>query len=185
MSSKNQNSKGNEDVKMNNLSNSTKHDILPLPKIESTAQISNLASFLRSNSSLDSPSKLNMMTVNYPLTQARPRITDRYRYKDSRRNSNVIDGKQRKKEASNISSNAKSESQKQKTLDSVTDYDSNEASDIEDEISPRLKEQVNKKNFTDFCVRNIDDAEHGRKEIQIAEQEMPGLMSLRRRAEGD
>lgn len=46
----------------------------------------------------------------------------------------------------------------------------NEASDIEDEISPRLKEQVNRHNFTDFCVKNIDNAEHGRKEVQIAEQ---------------
>ena len=56
---------------------------------------------------------------------------------------------------------------------------------MEDDISPRDKEQVNKNSFTDFCVKNIDHAELGRKEIQIAEQEMPGLMSLRRRAEAD
>ena len=29
---------------------------------------------------------------------------------------------------------------------------------------------MNKHNFTDFCVKNIDLAEHGRKEIEIAEQ---------------
>jgi len=29
---------------------------------------------------------------------------------------------------------------------------------------------VNKNNFTDFCVKNIELAEIGRKEIQIAEQ---------------
>ena len=56
---------------------------------------------------------------------------------------------------------------------------------MEEEISPRQKEQVNKNNFTDFCIKHIDNAELGRKEIQIAEQEMPGLMSLRRRAEAD
>ena len=62
---------------------------------------------------------------------------------------------------------------------------SNEGSDMEDDISPRQKEQVNKNNFTDFCVKNIEIWEIGRKEIDIAEQEMPGLMSLRRRAEAD
>lgn len=62
---------------------------------------------------------------------------------------------------------------------------SNEGSEIEEEISPRSKEQVNKNNFSDFCVRNIEHAELGRKEILIAEQEMPGLMSLRKRAEAD
>ena len=46
----------------------------------------------------------------------------------------------------------------------------NDESDIEDDISPRNKEQVNKNNFTDFCVKNIENAELGRKEIQIAEQ---------------
>lgn len=62
---------------------------------------------------------------------------------------------------------------------------SNDGSDIEDDISPRNKEQINRNNFTDFCVKNINYAELGRKEIQIAEEEMPGLMSLRRRAEAD
>jgi adenosylhomocysteinase len=62
---------------------------------------------------------------------------------------------------------------------------SNEGSEMDDEISPRQKEQVNKNDFTDFCIKTIDSAELGRKEIQIAEQEMPGLMSLRRRAESD
>lgn len=109
---------------MNNCNVTTKNDILPLPKIESIAQISNLATFLRNNSSMESPSKLNMMTVNFPLTQTRPRITDRYRNKDSRRNSNINEGKQnRKKEVINSGSNIKSESQKQKTLDSIAGYD--------------------------------------------------------------
>ena len=41
---------------------------------------------------------------------------------------------------------------------------------MDDDISPREKEQINKSNFTDFCVKNIDLSEIGRKEIQIAEQ---------------
>lgn len=41
---------------------------------------------------------------------------------------------------------------------------------MDDDISPREKEQINKNNFTDFCVKNIDLADIGRKEIQIAEQ---------------
>ena len=52
----------------------------------------------------------------------------------------------------------------------------NEGSDIDDDISPREKEQINKNNFTDFCVKNIDLADIGRKEIQIAEQGMSHKM---------
>ncbi|XP_075147749.1 adenosylhomocysteinase-like 2 [Haematobia irritans] len=53
----------------------------------------------------------------------------------------------------------------------------------EDEISPREKTQRNTKGFTDFCVKNVT-GQHafGRREIEIAEQEMPGIMTLRRRA---
>src|ERR1700681_4769111 len=35
------------------------------------------------------------------------------------------------------------------------------------------------KNFTDFKVANLELAAWGRKEIQIAETEMPGLMAIR------
>ncbi|MBP9761390.1 MAG: adenosylhomocysteinase [Candidatus Magasanikbacteria bacterium] len=38
-----------------------------------------------------------------------------------------------------------------------------------------------KKNMTDYKVRDISLAEWGRKEIDIAEQEMPGLMAIRKR----
>uniref|UniRef100_H2Z7J2 S-adenosyl-L-homocysteine hydrolase NAD binding domain-containing protein n=1 Tax=Ciona savignyi TaxID=51511 RepID=H2Z7J2_CIOSA len=43
----------------------------------------------------------------------------------------------------------------------------------------------NSKNFSDFCIRNIKHADFGRREIEIAEQEMPALMDLRKRAQGD
>lgn len=55
-------------------------------------------------------------------------------------------------------------------------------SEDEDDTSPREKHQANSKGFKDFCVRNIRQANFGRREIEIAEQEMPGLMSLRKRA---
>ena len=39
----------------------------------------------------------------------------------------------------------------------------------------------NKKLREDYKVANIDLAEFGRKEILLAEKEMPGLMSLRKK----
>ncbi|XP_057367762.1 adenosylhomocysteinase-like 1 isoform X2 [Daphnia carinata] len=59
------------------------------------------------------------------------------------------------------------------------------SSSDEEEISPREKAQQTSKGMTDFCVRNINQAAYGRKEIDIAEQEMPGIMALRRRASED
>ncbi|KAL3196830.1 hypothetical protein MRX96_045064 [Rhipicephalus microplus] len=47
------------------------------------------------------------------------------------------------------------------------------------------KVQKNSKGFSDFCVKNISQAAFGRREIEIAEQEMPGIMALRKRAEQD
>uniref|UniRef100_A0A8C3VCB9 Adenosylhomocysteinase n=1 Tax=Catharus ustulatus TaxID=91951 RepID=A0A8C3VCB9_CATUS len=51
--------------------------------------------------------------------------------------------------------------------------------------SPRDKQQKNSKGSSDFCVKNIKQAEFGRREIEIAEQEMPALMALRKRAQGE
>ncbi|XP_065577162.1 S-adenosylhomocysteine hydrolase-like protein 1 isoform X2 [Artemia franciscana] len=56
------------------------------------------------------------------------------------------------------------------------------SSDEEDEVPPREKDQKNSKGSSDFCVKNIQLAPVGRKEIEIAEQEMPGIMALRKRA---
>lgn len=52
-------------------------------------------------------------------------------------------------------------------------------------MSPREKIQKTEKGFTDFCVRNINQHAFGRREIEIAEQEMPGIMALRKRAADD
>ncbi|KAF4525135.1 hypothetical protein B566_EDAN005077 [Ephemera danica] len=59
------------------------------------------------------------------------------------------------------------------------------SSSEEDDVSPREKIQKNSKNFSDFCVRNINQHLFGRREIEIAEQEMPGIMALRKRAGDD
>lgn len=40
----------------------------------------------------------------------------------------------------------------------------------DDETSPRDKTQINSKGSADFCVKNIKQAEFGRREIEIAEQ---------------
>uniref|UniRef100_A0A8C5R218 Adenosylhomocysteinase like 2 n=1 Tax=Leptobrachium leishanense TaxID=445787 RepID=A0A8C5R218_9ANUR len=66
---------------------------------------------------------------------------------------------------------------------SSTDSYSSDSSD--DETSPRDKQQKNSKGSSDFCVKNIKQAEFGRREIEIAEQEMPALMALRKRAQGE
>jgi adenosylhomocysteinase len=59
------------------------------------------------------------------------------------------------------------------------------SSSDDDDVNPREKPQKNSKGFDDFCVRNIRQAAFGRRELEIAEQEMPGLMALRKRAHGD
>merc|ERR1719295_1830125 len=55
----------------------------------------------------------------------------------------------------------------------------------EDDESPREKLQKSSKGFKDFCVRRIEQASYGRREIEIAEQEMPGIMALRNKAKDD
>lgn len=60
-----------------------------------------------------------------------------------------------------------------------------DTSSDEEGVSPREKVQKNSKGFSEFCVKNISQAAFGRREIEIAEQEMPGIMALRKRAEQD
>ncbi|XP_061869456.1 S-adenosylhomocysteine hydrolase-like protein 1 isoform X1 [Colius striatus] len=55
----------------------------------------------------------------------------------------------------------------------------------DDEVSPREKQQTNSKGSSNFCVKNIKQAEFGRREIEIAEQDMSALISLRKRAQGE
>ncbi|CAF4648087.1 unnamed protein product [Rotaria sp. Silwood1] len=71
----------------------------------------------------------------------------------------------------------------QKPESTASDSDS----DVEDGAGTDIREMQHKNSsgFNDFAVRRIKHAPYGRREIEIAEQEMPGLMALRRRAEGD
>uniref|UniRef100_A0A674D0W9 Adenosylhomocysteinase-like 1 n=1 Tax=Salmo trutta TaxID=8032 RepID=A0A674D0W9_SALTR len=55
----------------------------------------------------------------------------------------------------------------------------------DDETSPRDKAQANSKGSSDFCVKNVKQAEFGRREIEIAEQDMSALISLRKRAQAE
>lgn len=48
----------------------------------------------------------------------------------------------------------------------------------DDETSPRDKTQLNSLGGTDFCVKNIKQAEFGRREIEIAEQGGPAAVGL-------
>ncbi|GFS42735.1 adenosylhomocysteinase-like 1 [Trichonephila inaurata madagascariensis] len=58
------------------------------------------------------------------------------------------------------------------------------SSDDEGKV-PRDKNQVNSSGSSDFCVKNIKQHAFGRREIEIAEQEMPGIVALRQRADGE
>lgn len=49
----------------------------------------------------------------------------------------------------------------------------------DDETSPRDKAQVNTHGSSDFCVKNIKQAEFGRREIEIAEQGISDLTGTR------
>uniref|UniRef100_A0A8C5JSC9 Adenosylhomocysteinase n=1 Tax=Junco hyemalis TaxID=40217 RepID=A0A8C5JSC9_JUNHY len=51
----------------------------------------------------------------------------------------------------------------------------------DDETSPRDKQQKNSKGSSDFCVKNIKQAEFGLLDVE----EMPALMALRKRAQGE
>jgi adenosylhomocysteinase len=56
------------------------------------------------------------------------------------------------------------------------------SSSDEDATSPKEKVQKNSKGESDFSVRRIEQHTYGRREIEIAEQEMPGIMALRNKA---
>ncbi|XP_045123246.1 adenosylhomocysteinase-like 1 isoform X1 [Portunus trituberculatus] len=79
----------------------------------------------------------------------------------------------------------RSRSLSQSSTDSYSTSSYTGSSSEEDEISPREKSQRNSKGSTDFCVKNISQSAFGRREIEIAEQEMPGIVALRKRAADD
>ncbi|XP_072241714.1 S-adenosylhomocysteine hydrolase-like protein 1 isoform X1 [Leuresthes tenuis] len=72
-----------------------------------------------------------------------------------------------------------SRSMSQSSTDSLSSVNSDTSEG--GESSPRDKLQKNSKGLSDFCIKNIKQADFGRREIQIAQQEMPALMILRKR----
>ncbi|XP_066504866.1 adenosylhomocysteinase like 2a isoform X2 [Hoplias malabaricus] len=68
---------------------------------------------------------------------------------------------------------------------SSADNPSSDPENSEDVPSLRNKEQWNSNGSNDFCIRNIHKAAFGRREIEMAEQEMPALMILRKAAQGE
>ncbi|VEN60838.1 unnamed protein product [Callosobruchus maculatus] len=83
------------------------------------------------------------------------------------------------------SSRYRSRSLSASSTDSYSSASCTGSSSDDDDISPREKTQKNSSGFSDFCVRNINQHAFGRREIEIAEQEMPGIMALRKRAAED
>ncbi|XP_076337842.1 adenosylhomocysteinase-like 1 isoform X2 [Tachypleus tridentatus] len=71
------------------------------------------------------------------------------------------------------------------STDSFSSASYTDTSSDDEGLTPREKVQKNSKGFSDFCVKNINQSGFGRREIEIAEQEMSGIMALRKRAEQD
>lgn len=67
------------------------------------------------------------------------------------------------------------------STDSNSSASYTDTSSDDETVSPREKTQKNSKGFDDFCIKNISQAAFGRREIEIAEQEMPGIIALRKR----
>ncbi|KAG7521801.1 S-adenosylhomocysteine hydrolase 1 isoform X3 [Solea senegalensis] len=67
----------------------------------------------------------------------------------------------------------------QSSTDSFSSVGSESSEDVS---SPKDRIQKNSKGLSDFCIKNIKQADFGRREIEIALQEMPALMVLRKRA---
>lgn len=106
------------------------------------------------------------------------------------RDRKAIDGSSKLRESKLVGgikprSRYRSRSLSASSTDSYSSASYTDTSSDDEGVSPREKVQKNSKGFSDFCVKNISQAAFGRREIEIAEQEMPGIMALRKRAEQD
>ncbi|XP_065313739.1 S-adenosylhomocysteine hydrolase-like protein 1 isoform X2 [Gordionus sp. m RMFG-2023] len=120
-------------------------------------------------------------TEEQPLTSPKFKILDRTKNIDE--DSSL---KREAKFATNRGTRFRSRSFSQSSTESYSSsYTASTTSDEDDTGSPREKDQLSSSGFRDFCVRNINQAAFGRREIEIAEQEMPGVMALRERAKND
>ncbi|XP_022659436.1 putative adenosylhomocysteinase 3 isoform X7 [Varroa jacobsoni] len=85
----------------------------------------------------------------------------------------------------NLQNRRKQFARTQSTFSQTFSASYTDTSSDDEGVTPREKIQKSSKGFTDFCVKNIGQAAFGRREIEIAEQEMPGIVALRKRAEAD
>ena len=65
------------------------------------------------------------------------------------------------------------------SFSSTDSWTTDDSSFDEDLPHPRERKQINSSGFTEFCVKNINNHEFGRRELELAEMEMPGLINLR------
>lgn len=56
---------------------------------------------------------------------------------------------------------------------------------IDDQATPRNQIQKTSGGLSDFCIKNIQHADSGRRKINMAEREMPALMDLRKTTGGE
>ena len=70
------------------------------------------------------------------------------------------------------------------STDSWSSYDSLDEDD-ENLPHPRERTHVNSQGFSEFCIRNIERHELGRREIDLAEMEMTGILAFRQKASPD
>ncbi|XP_060584911.1 putative adenosylhomocysteinase 3 [Ruditapes philippinarum] len=118
------------------------------------------------NDHFEMPEKMRNLTEEDFINKARAGRKRHSVQLDKRITQQLLEAKSDRR-SSNASSYAGS-------TDSLSSY-TGSSSDEEDEINPREKQQKNSKGSTDFCVKNIDHAAFGRREIEIAEQ---GLYSM-------
>ncbi|CAF0976953.1 unnamed protein product [Rotaria sordida] len=128
----------------------------------------------------------NMSTTKYDADVEAASDHEKAQCRRSRRPSvQFIDKNLIRRRSSGLEKQLQTNQQRPRLPSITTASDSD--SDVEDGAGTDIREMQHKNSsgFNDFAVRRIKHAPYGRREIEIAEQEMPGLMALRRRAEGD
>ena len=70
------------------------------------------------------------------------------------------------------------------STDSWSSYDSLDEDD-ENLPHPRERTHVISRGFSEFCIRNIERHELGRREIDLAEMEMTGILAFKQKASPD
>jgi len=127
---------------------------------------------------------LGQLRISKKLLEA---TSEGFRDRSKRRLSLPLSNISRDTRKSSIASQASSGKGRRSSAcstDSWSSYDSGDDSDY-DLPHPRERQHVNSNGFTEFCIRNIDRHALGRREIELAEVEMPGILALKQKAKSD